>query len=71
MTALDSISLIGVSKGDKQIDQALEWFVDHQETNGLWKVTYAKTQEKDTVKNREMKLWITLAICRIFKRLTE
>ena len=71
VTALDSISLIGVSKGDKQIDQALEWFVDHQETNGLWKVTYAKTQEKDTVKNREMKLWITLAICRIFKRLTE
>ncbi|MAT41399.1 MAG: hypothetical protein CL609_03585 [Anaerolineaceae bacterium] len=71
VAALDSISLIGVSQDDQQIQQALKWLIDHQEPNGLWKVTYAKAQEKDTAKNREMQLWITLAICRIFKRLSE
>ena len=69
VSALDSISLIGVSKADQQIDRALNWLVDHQEENGLWKTTYAKTIEKETAKIKEMKLWVTLAICRIFKRL--
>ena len=71
MAALETISLIGVSKGDQQINTALKWLEDHQETNGLWKVTYAKAQEKETAKIREMKLWVTLAICRIIKRLSE
>ncbi len=70
VAALETISLIGVSKGDQQINTALKWLEDHQETNGLWKVTYVKAQEKETAKIREMKLWVTLAICRIIKRLS-
>ncbi|MCJ7715530.1 MAG: hypothetical protein MUO54_03295 [Anaerolineales bacterium] len=70
VAALDSISLIGVTKEEEKINQALIWFVNHQESNGLWRVSYNKDQDKDTAKIREMKLWVTLAICRIFKRLS-
>jgi hypothetical protein len=71
VAALDSLSLIGVSQDDEQVGRALRWLTDHQEENGLWKVSYAKAQEKEkeTAKVREVKLWISLAICRIFRRL--
>ena len=69
VTALDTISLIGFQKEDEQIRGALQWLTDHQEKDGLWKVTYAKEQEKQTAKVQEKRLWISLAICRIFKRM--
>ncbi len=70
VAALDSLSLIGPGWGqDPDIQQALKWLVDHQEESGLWKVNYARPQaEKDTLKRREMKLWVSLAICRVFER---
>lgn len=70
VSALDSLSRIGLSSHDGQIKQALKWLVDHQEKSGLWKVSYAKPQakEKETAKARETKLWVSLAICRVFKR---
>jgi hypothetical protein len=71
VAALDTLSLIGYSRDDDQITQALNWLVEHQEEDGLWKASYAKPQgeEKATAKVREMKLWVSLAICRVFKRL--
>lgn len=71
VAALDSLSRIGLSGKDEQIKQALRWLVGHQEKNGLWKVSYAKPQEqeKETASVREKKLWVSLAICRVFKRL--
>jgi hypothetical protein len=71
VAALDSLSLIGLSSNDEQIKQALKWLVNHQEENGLWKVSYARPHEKETetAKTRETKLWVSLAICRVFKRL--
>jgi hypothetical protein len=71
LTALDSLSLMGFSSRDEQIRQALDWLVDHQQENGLWKVSYARLQEKEkeTAQARETKLWVSLAICRVFKRL--
>ncbi len=72
VTALDSISWMGFPRDDEQIGKALTWLVEHQEADGLWKVTYAKpaAAEKDTPKGRAMKLWVTLAICRVLKRLS-
>lgn len=71
VAALDSLSLIGLSSDDEQIKQALKWLADHQEASGLWKVSYARPheREKETAKARETKLWVSLAICRVFKRL--
>ena len=71
VSALDSLSRIGLPKSDEQIRKALDWLVAHQQANGLWKVSYAVPDqvEKDTQKVRTMKLWISLAICRVFRRL--
>jgi hypothetical protein len=70
VAALDSLSLIGLPKEDKEIRLGLDWLREHQTRSGLWRVSYVnpRAQEKDTVKVREMKLWVTLAICRVFKR---
>jgi hypothetical protein len=72
VSALDSISLIGLPGHDEPIRQALQWFVDHQEQSGLWKVSYARPneQEKETPQAQEKKLWVSLAISRVFKRLS-
>ena len=68
---MDSLSRMGLTKDDPQIRLALDWLKEHQEEDGLWKVSYIhpEEKEKDTPKIKEMKLWISLAICRIFKRL--
>ena len=70
VAALDSISLIGISKEDPDIQNALNWFINNQEKSGLWKLSYDKTkkQEIENPKSKEMQLWISLVICRIFKR---
>ncbi len=70
VSALDSVSRMGFSKEDEQIARALSWLIEHQEENGLWKVNYAKPLPgKETAKKDELKGWVSLAICRIFKRL--
>lgn len=70
VSALDSLSRIGLPKEERQIKLALDWLADHQEANGLWKLSYAQPEakEKETAKVREIKLWVSLAICRVFKR---
>jgi hypothetical protein len=70
VAALDSISLIDPSTDCEDIKQALEWLGGHQEERGLWKLSYDKAggKEKETAKAAETKLWLGLAICRIFKR---
>jgi hypothetical protein len=72
VSALDSVSLIGLTRDDEQIGKALAWLVGHQEEDGLWRVSYAKPDmpEKDTAKAREKRLWMSLAICRVLKRLS-
>jgi len=72
VSALDSLSRIGLSREDDQIQRALDWLCDHQEESGLWKVSYMKPneKEKDTAEARQRKLWVSLAICRVFKRMS-
>ncbi|HWQ21133.1 MAG TPA: prenyltransferase/squalene oxidase repeat-containing protein [Clostridia bacterium] len=69
VSALDSLSLMGQPKEDLQIQKALAWLAEHQQQDGLWRVSYVKTQEQETAKTLEMRLWVTLAICRTLKRL--
>jgi hypothetical protein len=69
VAALDSISLISISKDDEHVRQALAWLIDHQEGNGLWKTSYAAQTDKETARAGKMKYWVSLAICRVFKRL--
>ncbi len=72
VSALDSISLIGIPKEDNDVQTALNWLKSNQQKSGLWKNTYSNIHK--TVANKrtfEAQLWISLAICRIFKRYYE
>lgn len=63
ISALDSLSLLGFSKQELQIDKALDWFIKNQQKNGLWELKILKDHNKDIIK-----LWLSLAVCRTFKR---
>lgn len=69
VSALDSLSLMGFSKYDEDIKNALKWLIDHQESDGLWNISYSKIHKSpDKKRTFKTRLWITLAICRVFKR---
>ena len=72
VAALDSVSLIGLSRDNEQVSKALTWLIDHQGEDGLWKVSYARpnVRETDVAKKRETAAWVNLAICRVLKRLS-
>jgi len=69
-TALNSLSLLGFSYKDPDIEKALEWFIENQKSDGLWDLTYVKGKKrlKENLKNKERRLWLGLEICNIFKR---
>ncbi len=69
ISALDSVSLMGFPRDNEKIAEALQWFVKNQESSGLWKSSYSKIHKNsENSKTRELQLWISLAILRIFKR---
>ncbi len=63
ISALDSLSLLGFSKQEPQIEDALKWFEANQQKTGLWELKILKGKSKDA-----LQLWLALATCRIFKR---
>ena len=71
VSALDTLSRLGLSVEDPQIRNGLDWLVEHQQEDGLWRLNYNKNEEKNTPKIMEKQLWVTLAICRIFKRFSD
>lgn len=64
LSSLDTLSLLGFTSEDPQVKEALRWLIDRQQENGLWKIKLLKSG-----KNKNFELWISLAVCRIFKRL--
>ena len=61
VSSLDTLSNLGFTSSHPQIDLALNTLRDRQLENGLWDLKLLKTKDKD------LPLWIALAICRIFK----
>lgn len=70
VTALESLSLMGYSKDDVDVKKALNWLIENQSSDGLWKLTYVKGAKDNSAnaKTLERRLWLTLEICRILKR---
>ena len=67
--ALDSLSRIGFKTKHPKVEKALNWFIENQRDTGLWDDNYKKNAKKiDTDKAREERYWVTLAVCRMFKR---
>jgi hypothetical protein len=62
LSSLDSLSLMGFTVDNQQITKALEWFTTRPQEDGVWKLTLLRTKDKD------LSLWLSLAICRVFRR---
>jgi len=63
LSALDSLTLIGVDAGHPKVAEALEWFARQQKNDGTWRL-YALKGGRDL----NQSLWISLAICRVLRR---
>jgi prenyltransferase beta subunit len=65
VAALDSLSLLGFTRWNQAIDNALSWLKQRQRRDGTFEFKILRDKDKDAI------LWITLAVCRILKRLHE
>jgi len=63
VSSLDTLSNLGFTPSHPQIEMALNTLKDRQLENALWNLKLLKTKDKD------LPLWIALAICRIFKNM--
>lgn len=63
VSALDSLSQLGCTQNDEEVAYALEWLKHNQQHNGLWNLKLLKGRSAN-----QLELWLSLAICRIFKR---
>jgi len=69
LAALDSLSMIGIPRKDRDIAGALEWFISHQQEDGMWEISYSGIHKASVnSKTGELKLWVTLAVCRVLAR---
>ena len=72
VSALDIMIKMEASYNDPQIERAINWLVEHQQPDGLWKLNYySDSPEKSNQQTIERKLWVSLAICRILKELKD
>lgn len=65
LSALDTLSKIGFTLDHPQISKAIDWFIQNQQQSGLWHSGFEKGREDTVIERR---LWVTLEVCRIFKR---
>lgn len=66
LTALDSLFLLGFTKDDPDIKKGLDWFIDNQQPDGLWKLENDKNIKP---KDEEARQWLGLNICRVLKKI--
>lgn len=63
ISALDTLSQLGFSSREPQVEKGLSWLAGRQRQNGRWTLKLLKGRNKD-----KLQLYLALAICRIFKR---
>jgi hypothetical protein len=62
VSALDSLSMMGVPADHPPVADAIEWFRSRQREDGSWRLTYLKNIGKD------VDLWVHFGLCRALKR---
>jgi hypothetical protein len=63
LSALDSLTALGFAADDAYVSKGIKWLQSKQRPAGLWDLRILKG------KDRQIDLWVCLAICRVFKRL--
>jgi hypothetical protein len=61
LTAMDSLMRLEFSSDDADIQKGLDWFIEHQNSDGVWRASYQKN------KFHHSDLWIVYAVCRVLK----
>ncbi len=62
LSALDSITLVGLSIENDNVADGLRWLEAQQRPDGLWRSAYAKARD------RRIHEWVTFAAARVFHR---
>ncbi|MBN1570302.1 MAG: terpene cyclase/mutase family protein [Acidobacteria bacterium] len=65
LTSLNSLSILGFSNDDPDIMKGLNWFLENQEKDGLWKLESTKPANP---RDYEARLWLSLNIFRLMKK---
>lgn len=63
ISVLDSLSQLGFSPRQPEIQEGLKWFVDEQLETGSWDLKITAGQNKEVIQ-----MYLNLAICKIFKQ---
>jgi Squalene-hopene cyclase C-terminal domain len=63
LTALDSLSRLGIDGRDPDVRRGIDWFVRHQARDGLWPTGYGKGKKAEASRH-----WVGLAISRVLLR---
>jgi hypothetical protein len=72
VSALEALALLGFTPSDPDVARGLGWLAGHQQQDGLWLTSYSRIHKATSQPPRlDQQLWITLAICRIWRQLHE
>ena len=61
LTVMDSLMRMDFDRSDPDIGMALDWFIQNQAEDGLWRASYGG------VSRGQSDEWVTLAICRVLR----
>ncbi|MBY8996477.1 MAG: hypothetical protein KGD60_02005 [Candidatus Thorarchaeota archaeon] len=64
LSTLDTLSKLGLSVEQPQIREGIDWFIEHQKKDGLWKLKLVRGTS-----DKSQNLWVNQVICRTLKRL--
>ena len=59
VSALDSLLCLGFTHSDPDVRRGLNWFIEHQETDGMWQKGHNRP------KGPHADEWVALAVCRL------
>ncbi len=62
LMALESLASMGFTANDADAQRALEWFMEHQDPDGIWPTGYDKGRNAAA-----MRRWVGLTICRVLR----
>ena len=64
LSALDTLSGLGLSVEHPQIREGVDWFIEHQKKDGLWKLKLVRGAS-----DKSQNFFVNLIVCRTLKRL--
>jgi hypothetical protein len=66
LTSLDTLARMAYHVNDQDVRSGLDWFIAHQDQDGLWQHGYGAGKGAHATKR-----WVTLGVCRVFRRFHE